>query len=115
MTDDKHITIIDDIIAPLTDDQHAALLELAKAHPDLGANVTSFSFQPLDLTAVRAVINDVGVKVYEAFQPFIDQIADVIDRIDAIYQREYGMTMSEFMALQEYFDGQLWDIDWEEE
>ena len=67
MTDDKHITIIDDIIAPLTDDQHAALLELAKVHPDTGANVTSFPFQPLDLTAFWAAINDVGVRYMKPF------------------------------------------------
>ncbi len=112
---DKHITIIDDLMDPLTDEQYIALVEWAKAHPELGKNVVSLPFQPIDFTGVYAALNDIGGMLCQKLQPIVDAAVNLSEHLDALYLREYGMTMHEYFALQEYFEAQQWDVDWEEE
>lgn len=115
MTDDKQFTIIDDDTQPVSDEQRAALHEFVEAHLGLGAEAFSFQIQPLNLDPLWAAIEAIGNWANETLSPLIDVIAEIGAQIDAFYLRDYGMTMSDFMALQEYFKAQQWDVDWEEE
>lgn len=114
MSDENPLIIADESFT-VSDEQHAVLVEFAKTHPELGANVTSFEFRIADPVAFWAAINEFTDNARKALQPLIDVLTRINEQVNEPYLSEYGMTMSEYMALQEYFEGQQWDVDWKEE
>jgi len=76
--------------------------------------------QPIEITvdwqAVGKALADLALWIQERIiNPLLPLLDSMTETINAGYYDAYGMSFENFAALQEYFEGQQYDVEWDDE